>query len=423
MKKIVIIISIIVLAIASVVMLRENIIRKYQGGAFFVRDVPNMEGTTPVIDHTYGLHPAIWNVFYNQPDGEKLFDLAAEIGAPYVRVGFARQWIQTAPDEFHWDVIQQSVDQASARGLKIIPSIHHGHSFWGAKPLPEKHNTKSFTSGVPIDLSTTWDPQYGYSKTIYEYYQALLKKFPNTFPYIAIGNEPNAESYWAGTYEEYIRLLQTAAKAIHETDSTVKVIDGGIASEAWGCIAYDYWDNGMWTEQQAMTFVRGYYQTTNRRNEISNLSDDALLKYITANNDIAQECVARRAYFKGLVGHVDAVNFHLYEDVAYLDDIIDYLQTTMRANGWQNPVIVTNELGNKQYQNPDYDVAGKDQADDLRKKLTLATERGLPLIIWFSVNGEDSVTGGFLSLHDKDGTPYEAAYEYRRFLEEQAAQN
>lgn len=420
MKKITITITIVILAIASVVLLRGNIVRKYQGGAFFLRNIPNMAGSTPVIDHTYGLHPAIWGVFYNQNNGEKLFDLAAEIGAPYVRMGFARQWIQTEPNTYYWDDIQKSVDAATARGMKIVPSIHHGHSFWGAKPLPAKHDTKSFTSGVPIDLTTTWDPAFGYSKTIYEYYQALLKKFPNTFPYIGIGNEPNAESYWAGTYEEYIRVLQTAAKAIHETDPTVKVIDGGIASESWGCIAYDYWDQGTWTEQQAVAFVKGYYQTTNRRNEISNLPDDDLLKYITANKEITEECIARRAYFAGLVGHVDAVNFHFYEDVAYLDDVIDYLETTMRNNGWKDPVIVTNELGNKQYQNPNYDIAGQDQADDLRKKVTLATERGLPLIVWFSVNGEDSVTGGFLSIHDKDGTPYPAAHEYRRFLEVQA---
>ncbi|MBI3120638.1 MAG: hypothetical protein HYZ08_03400, partial [Candidatus Kerfeldbacteria bacterium] len=252
------------------------------------------------------------------------------------------------------------------------------------------------------------------------FYREILKRYPETFPYIAVGNEPNSKTFWDGTYEEYVRLFQTAAKAIHETDPTVKVIDGGMASESWGCIAVDRLESGAWETSDAIAFLRGYYATTRQYQKIQTATDAQITSEYLKNPTNVSECHARRAYFQGLVGHADAVNFHFYEDGAYLGTVIDYLEETMQNDGWKDPVIVTNELGNKQKNNADYDVAGQDQARDLRQKVEYATDRGLPLIIWFSVNGKDSITGGFLSTHDRDGTPFEAAREYRRFLEEQA---
>lgn len=400
---------------------KESVKRVMRGGTFTLYDVPSQKGTSPVIDRTYGFHPAIWGLFPNEKSSERLFDLAAEIGAPYIRLGFNRKWLHPEENRFDWAMLDNAVAHAVARNQKLVPSIYHGNTFWGAKPLTRTKGTpRSVTSAVPIDLTDTWDPEYGYSKSITVFYQELFKRYPGKFPFIAVGNEPNSPSYWDGTYEEYIRLLATAAKAIHDTDPTVKVIDGGLASESWGCIAWDYVEQGKWTEADGIAFIRGYYSTSKHHQTFSKMTDDELLAYYRSNAEIVDECRAREAYYKGLVGKVDAMNFHFYEGVDYLDDVMDYVEGKMKQYGWENPIIVTNELGNKQFNDKSYDVAGGEQAQDLRRKLEIATARGLPLILWFSVNGEDSITGGFLSTHDRDGTPYEAAHEYRRFLEEQA---
>jgi hypothetical protein len=393
--------------------------RVVKGGAAKLREPVITTSSGPVIDHTYGFHPAIWGVSPDGPEGERVFDLAAEVGAPYMRMGFNRKWLNPREGVYEWKITDRAVEQANARGLKLTPSIHLGNNFWAAKPIQNQKGPFSVTSAVPADLTTTWDERTGYSPSVTEFYEALLKRYPNTFPFIAIGNEPNAEKYWAGTYEEYIRVLQTAAQAIHRTDPSVQVIDGGIASEAWGCIAVDRVKSGEWTEKVGVDFIRGYYATTRLGSEMKSATDEQIIAY-QDRPEIATECEAREEYFKGLVGHVDAVNFHFYEGFDYLDDVVVYLREKMKANGWEEPVIVTNELGNKQYQNPSYDVEGPQQAHDLRKKVEWVTAEGFPLILWFSVNGEDSITGGFLSTHAKDGTPYEAALEYRRFLEEQA---
>ncbi|MEK7158860.1 MAG: hypothetical protein AAB733_04790, partial [Patescibacteria group bacterium] len=352
----------------------------------------------------------------------RVFDLAAEVGAPYMRMGFNRKWLNPREGEYQWKMTDLAVERAKARGIKLTPSILFGNDDWAARPIQRENRIYSVTSAVPADLSTTWDSKNGYSKSVTAFYEAFLHRYPNTFPYIAIGNEPNAEKYWAGTYEEYIRVLQTAAQAIHRTDPTVRVIDGGIASEAWGCIAFDRVMSGVWSEKEGVDFLRTYFAASRLGSQFQSATDEQIIAYKN-KPEIVAECEAREGYFKGLVGHVDAVNFHYYEGLDTLDDVIVYLQEKMKANGWEDPVIVTNELWNKQYKNPSYDVAGAQQAQDLRKKLELVTARGLPLIVWFSVNGEDTVTGGFLSTHAKDGTPYEAALEYRRFLEEQAQKN
>lgn len=401
---------------------KDAVLRVVKGGSVILRNVPNQQGSRPVIDHTYGFHPAIWELNYYEKDGERLFDLAAEVGAPYMRIVLNRKWLQPEENRFDWRMVDTAMARADARGLKIVPTIDHGNTFWGAKELTKtKGRPRSVTSAVPRDLTTEWDSTYGYSKSITLFYQELLKRYPGKFPFIAVGNEPNSPIYWDGTYEEYIRLLATAAKAIHETDPTVKVIDGGLASESWGCIAYDYVQQGKWTESEGVAFIRGYYSTTTRHQIFSKMTNEELIAYERSNTDIVKECTAREAYYKGVIGNVDAVNFHFYEGVDYLDDVMDYLEGKMKQYGWANPVIATNELGNKQFNDKTYDVAGEQQAKDLRRKLEIATARGLPLILWFSVNGEDSITGGFLSTHARDGTPYEAAREYRRFLAEQAA--
>lgn len=423
MKKIFFVLVALLLILAGVAWWQKDTVKRIvKGGNVVLRDVPSQKGAGPVIDHTYGFHPAIWELDPLRPGGERLYDLAAEVGAPYIRFVFNRRSLQPEENRFDWRTLDTAVAHADERGLKFIPTISHGNNFWGAKELTQTSGRPKFkTSAVPIDLTSEWDETYGYSKSITIFYQELFKRFPGKFPFIAVGNEPNSDTFWDGTYDEYIRLLQTAAKAIHETDPTVKVIDGGFASESWGCIAHDYVQQGKWTEAEGVAFIRGYFSTSRQHQTFSKMTDEEMIAYSRTNIEFVDECTAREAYFKGVVGHVDAINFHFYEGVDYLDDVMDYVEGKMKQYGWQDPVIVTNELGNKQLNDKSYDVAGEQQAQDLRRKLDIATARGLPLILWFSVNGEDSVTGGFLSTHDRDGTPYEAAHEYRRFLEEQAA--
>ena len=50
----------------------------------------------------------------------------------------------------------------------------------------------------------------------------------------AIENEVNAPSYWAGSPEDYARLVRAAAETIRATDPKARVVDSGISSVAYG---------------------------------------------------------------------------------------------------------------------------------------------------------------------------------------------
>ncbi|MEK8106134.1 hypothetical protein NKG94_14925 [Micromonospora sp. M12] len=53
----------------------------------------------------------------------------------------------------------------------------------------------------------------------------------------AIENEVNAPSYWAGSPEDYTRLVRAAAETIRATDPTARVVDSGISSVAYGMVS------------------------------------------------------------------------------------------------------------------------------------------------------------------------------------------
>jgi len=191
-------------------------------------------------------------------DFERSLDEAAAMGARYVRLALKWQWIEPEDDRFAWDGgSSRRIGAVEARGMQVLPVIKIGRG-WASGFNPPQSGDLSVP---PLDLSESWDEQYGYSESYYDFVYHLVDHWRGHFPVIVIENEANANNFWAGTADEYLRILATAYKAVHDADPEALVADSGTASGAWGvCIARDRLDSGQWSDEEAQAFLQSYYR-------------------------------------------------------------------------------------------------------------------------------------------------------------------
>ena len=329
-------------------------------------------------------------------------DIAKQLGVSYIRMGVAWKWIEPSPGEFNWE--SQSCKKIAAieeRGLIVIPTIKTG-KFWGTGHVNER--VSQDTSHPPVDLDI-WNESYGYSKSYYTFVNTFVNQYRGHFPYIVIQNEANAPNFWAGTKEDYIKVLKTGYKAVHDADPHVKVADSGVASGAWGVvIASDIAEKSL---EDALTFLGEYY--SRYPEEIRDRKE--LERILTHENSL--ELKETVDYFLSCYnGCVDVVNFHFYEDIEFFDDVISYIKGKMAENGYSLP-LMCNEYGIRN-NDPLYDVAGRDHAQEVAKKLVIACTSELEVVIWFSA---DEIHTDKLGLIGEGFVWREAAFAFKNTLD------
>lgn len=329
-------------------------------------------------------------------------DAAKQLGANYIRMGIAWKWIEVSPGEFNWE--SQSCKKIAAieeRGLILIPVFKTG-KFWGTGHLNEK--VFQDMSYPPADLKDTWN-DYGYSTSYYTFINTFMARYKGHFPYIVIQNEANAPNFWAGTKEDYIKVLKTAYKAAHDADPQVKVADSGIASGAWGIvIALEIAEEESFDD--AVTFLEHYRSKYPEKAR----SRKELERILTQKNALELEETVDY-FFSHYNTCTDAVNLHFYEDIQMVDNVIMYIKGKMEENGYTLP-LMCNEYGIRA-NDPSYDVEGSEHACEVAKKLVTALVSELELVIWFSAS---EINTDKLGLIGEEFSWRDAAFAFKNTL-------
>lgn len=187
---------------------------------------------------------------------------------------------------------------------------------------------------------------------------------------LVVENEENAPKFYAGTPEQYAEQLRVACEVAHGED--VPCTDGGLQSPSVAVLTYQHYvDTG------DLAAAASYAARVFGPQMQADLATPAGAAAVQAQAE------RLRTFLDGVASSgADYVNFHWYlVDAQALGETIDYLE---QATGLP---AVTNEMGQLD-ESPDVPV----------RLLQTAFDRGLPFVVWFSIDGLRA-----RALNDPDG--------------------
>jgi hypothetical protein len=182
-------------------------------------------------------------------------------------IGLLRQYvwwdrIETSPGVFDWARTDQMVADATARGLRILPTLLYTPSFYSSKPA-DSTSRSAFPPSDPEDMANfaaAMVHRYGPGGT-YWCKPASVPGLPPTCksPSIPITmwevwNEPDYPSWWKShpNAAEYLELLKAVHDGIKEADPSAQVVLGALTNEGGG-------NNGDFLEELYQLGAKDYF--------------------------------------------------------------------------------------------------------------------------------------------------------------------
>lgn len=222
----------------------------------------------------------------------------------------------------------------------------------------------------------------------------------------AIENEVNAPSYWAGSPEDYVRLVKAAAETIRATDPKALVVDSGISSVAYGMgVADRLLQAGRVPD--AVAAYRAYFQRRvgTRGQQIPAVTGEAALRK-ALGTDTNTRSLRFLAATETLLADrtVDVRQLHFYEHFDGVPPLLDYLRDRTPAG----MPIQAWEVG-QFWRDGDGDPAGR--AAEMVKTVTLLVAGGIGEIAWLPLAYNPNNAAGSevrYGLLDPNGTEREA---------------
>ncbi|MCC7492972.1 MAG: hypothetical protein IT204_11510 [Fimbriimonadaceae bacterium] len=154
------------------------------------------------------------------PAAERALEVqaAALCGAKVVRVGPGWGACEPAKGQFNWAMMDELVSAYGAQGIEVQTLLGFT-ARWAAKP--DKLAAADWRDWG-FDAPADWDAWRNYCA-------ALATRYRDRIRFYEVWNEPDI-SFWRGSLEEYLKLLQLAYEAVHAGDPTAQVLTGGFAS-------------------------------------------------------------------------------------------------------------------------------------------------------------------------------------------------
>jgi hypothetical protein len=266
------------------------------------------------------------------PLGAK-FDLPrADTYAPYLRrltggSTFSNVvWcdVERRPGSRKWADLDRAARLASRLGLRLALRIRIGSCWATGGQVGEARGANDKTaSAFPTDLEA-------YTRFVEATVARARTKGVHDF---AVENEVNAETFWQGTTQEYVRLVEVAAKAIRQTDPEARVFDSGISSTAYGAaIAADILRAG--APDDALAAYKRYYgrRFPVRSADFPDVDSAAALERALAAGQPARNDAFLSATFDLVArGVVDAYQVHFYERWDNVEPLLRYLRAHVPA--------------------------------------------------------------------------------------------
>ncbi|WP_433686470.1 hypothetical protein ACQP0I_19845 [Micromonospora carbonacea] len=164
--------------------------------------------------------------------------------------------------------------------------------------------------------------------------RALVQRYaPYGVREYAIENEVNAQQYWAGSPEDYRRLVTAAAEAIRSADPQAKVVDSGMSSVAYGMGVADRLLRAGQPDQ-AVAAYQAYFQRRigTRGRLIPAVADPAALRAALDNAQNSRNLTYLAVTEKLLDDRVvDVRQLHFYEHFSGVPALLDYLRAETPA--------------------------------------------------------------------------------------------
>jgi len=347
--------------------------------------------TTHAFDPEYVDHP-LGVVEHNEQEG------VLELGARWLRVPVEWRHIEPTDDDFNYQSgFSFWLIEAERLGMNLSPVLSIGQ-LW-ANGFPD--GSPEWPSHPPSDLQLDFDPGYGYSETYYDFIFRFCEFFRGRIDRITIENEVNTNVFWAGTMDEYDRVLATAAKAVEDVAPEILVFDSGLGSGSWGvAVAQSMMESGRHSNQEILDFVNAYYE----HDLLAPLhfSDFQSFNY-WIRQPFVQENISRVEYTLATVpDHVDGLNFKFTESHWLLPPLIDWIDERLALGGHAIPLKVNNEASN-------WPLGGQVlEGRNLFKMIITGLSKGVAQHLWFPYSNQTTQTLR-LGLLDDAGVPTKQA--------------
>lgn len=113
------------------------------------------------------------------------------------------------------------LNELTKRGMFLLGQLFTT-PYWAAVDKTAKKST-GYNAG--------WTPRLD---LFAEYVKDAVKRYGDRIRFWEIWNEPDVSMFYRGTPEEFAKVVQTAAKAVHETDPRAVVMAAGYTHSGWG---------------------------------------------------------------------------------------------------------------------------------------------------------------------------------------------
>jgi len=282
---------------------------------------------------------------------------AIDSGAGSARWEFGWRSHELSPGQWDWRASDWLIGPLNGSGFQVHALLHNPPAFH----MDER--------GVPTNLDLPWDhPANGWGQFCF----GFAERYGPEVASYEIWNEPDIQTYWRGTPEEYYLLMKTCYQAIKAADPTAPVIMGSMVL----LIHPDFYD----------TVV-----------ELASTDPDAL-----ANN----------YYF-------DAVSLHAYASPELMITLPAQANKTLSRYGIpQKPIWVT-EFGilHQGYgivpDEPAWDRATEEEAAwYLLQSVSNAHAAGIERMMWYRWSDDEDIVSYGLLRDDLDQRPAYAALKH-----------
>ncbi len=152
------------------------------------------------------------------PD-EATLEALADAGIAWVRMDFNWFMIEPKKGEFHFEVLDQAVDQARSRGINVFATLGYSPKWAVAAPGCQDGTSDPCMTKPPANI-TDWS----------DFVFATVSHFKGRVRHWGMWNEPNLKAFFEGTLDDYVdRILVPGAQAVRWADPSALVLGPELA--------------------------------------------------------------------------------------------------------------------------------------------------------------------------------------------------
>lgn len=239
-------------------------------------------------------------------------------------------WSLLEPEKgrFSWETADRVLQDALDCGLEV--GVHvHARSPWATLPTPP-YVGRTPPSTPPKNLEDYYDFLY-----------AVASRYKGKVARYSIEEEAHADGiYFAGTPEQYMQMLATANRAIHDADPEAIVQDSGLSSSGVGVLyAHSLVEAGKPDEAaQFLAHWFSHYSPARVKGEALSFDTEADLQALFSQDEVQRLLTWTDLLWSDYAGDYDVQQIHYFGPWDVMPEILAWLHEQMSAGGSDKPI-------------------------------------------------------------------------------------